>query len=41
MVKKVYHKGVKLTKKAMMELEKYLIRKPGIEKWSVSIQFFE
>ncbi len=40
-VKKIYHKGVKLTKKAMMELEKILIRKPGIEKWAVSIQFFE
>ncbi len=31
MVKKVYLKGVKLTKKVMMELEKVLIRKPGIE----------
>lgn len=41
MVKKVYDKGIKLTKKAMMELEQALIRKPGIEKWAVSIHFFQ
>ena len=37
MVKGVYEKGVKLTKKAMERLEMLLIRLPGIEKWAVDI----
>ena len=37
MVKGVYEKGVKLTKKAMEKLETLLIRLPGIEKWAVDI----
>lgn len=41
MVSGVYEKGVKLTKKAMDELEKHLIRKPGIEKWAVEISFYQ
>jgi len=41
LVNKVYETGVKLTKKAMNELEKVLIRKPGIEKWAVSIPCFD
>ncbi len=40
MVSDVYEKGVKLTKKTMEELEIYLVRKPGIEKWAVEIPFY-
>jgi hypothetical protein len=29
-----------LAKKAMAELEKLLIRKPGLEKWAVEILFY-
>lgn len=36
-VKKTYHTGVKLTKKAMDELEKRFERLPGLEKWFVRI----
>lgn len=36
-VKKTYHTGVKLTKKAMEELEKRFERLPGLEKWFVLI----
>ena len=41
MVKGVYEKGVKLTKKAMEKLETLLIRQPGIEKWAVDITCYE
>jgi transposase len=41
MVKGVYEKGVKLTKKAMEELETLLVRLPGIEKWAVDIICYE
>ena len=37
-VKKVYRTGVKLTKKAMAELEKRFKRLPGLEKWFVLIR---
>lgn len=37
LVKKVYENGVKLTKKAMEELEKEFRRMPGLEKWFVEI----
>ena len=37
-VKKTYHTGVKLTKKAMEELEKRFERLPGLEKWFVLIR---
>ena len=37
-VKKTYHTGVKLTKKAMDELEKRFERLPGLEKWFVLIR---
>jgi len=40
MIKSVYAKGVKLAKKAESELEKVMIRKPGIEKWAVEIPFY-
>lgn len=36
-VKKAYHTGVRLTQKAMAELEKRLQRLPGLEKWFVTI----
>jgi hypothetical protein len=36
-VRETYNKGVKLTKKAMNELEKRFERKPGLEKWFVRI----
>lgn len=35
---KVYKHGVKLTKQEMKPYLKRLIRTPGIEKWSVTIQ---
>jgi transposase len=41
MLKGVYEKGVKLTKKAMEKLETLLIRQPGIEKWAVDITCYE
>ena len=41
LVNGVYEKGVKLSKKAMEELETYLIRKPKLEKWAVEILCFE
>ncbi len=41
LVDKLYETGVTLTKKAMKELEKKLVRKPGIEKWAVSIPCFD
>ncbi len=37
-VKKTYHTGVKLTKKAMDELENRFERLPGLEKWFVLIR---
>jgi len=37
-VKQTYHTGVKLTKKAMAELEKRFERLPGLEKWFVLIR---
>jgi len=37
-VKKTYHTGVKLTQKAMDELEKRFERLPGLEKWFVLIR---
>ncbi len=37
-VKKTYHTGVKLTKKAMEALEKRFERLPGLEKWFVLIR---
>lgn len=41
MITNVYEKGVKLTKKAMAELEKVVVRKPQIEKWAVEICGYE
>ncbi len=38
LVKKTYHTGVKLTKKAMDELEKRFERLPGLGKWFVLIR---
>ena len=40
-VKGVYEKGVKLTRKAMERLETLLIRLPGIEKWAVDITCYD
>ena len=37
LVSKVYHKGVKLTKKAMVDIEAQLIRKTGLEKWFITV----
>ena len=37
MIKRIYNNGVTLTKKAMENLEKVLVRVPGIEKWAVDI----
>jgi hypothetical protein len=37
-VEKTYHTGVKLTKKAMDELEKRFERLPGLEKWFILIR---
>jgi hypothetical protein len=37
-VEKIYHTGVKLTKKAMAALEKRFERLPGLEKWFVYIR---
>ena len=37
LVNQTYHTGVKLTQKAMAELEKKLHRLPGLEKWFVEI----
>ena len=37
MIKRIYKTGVTLTKQAMDNLEKQLIRIPGIEKWAVDI----
>ena len=39
-VKGVYAKGVKLTKKAMEQLEMGFDRIPGIEKWAVDIPYY-
>ena len=36
-IKKVYHTGVKLTKKEMAEVEKQIQRLPNLEKWFVKI----
>lgn len=38
LVEKTYHTGVKLTRKAMEELEKRFERLPGLEKWFVLIR---
>ena len=32
-----YEKGIKLTQKAMKQIEKMIERMPGIEKWAVDI----
>ena len=40
LVKKIYHKGVALTKKYMEALEKQVNRVPGVEKWGVDIHCF-
>ena len=37
-VKKVYHTGVKLTQKAMNQLESRFERLQGLEKWFVTIR---
>ena len=37
LVTQVYETGVKLTQKAMTELEKQFRRLPGLEKWFVEI----
>lgn len=37
LVEKVYHTGVKLTKMAMVEVEKQLQRLPNLQKWFVEI----
>lgn len=36
-ISKVYHTGVRLTKKAMKEVEAQIIRLPGLEKWCLTI----
>ena len=40
-VKGLYEKGVKLTKKAMEQLEMGFDRIPGIEKWAVDIPCYQ
>jgi transposase len=40
MVNGIYEKGIKLTNKAMRELEKCLVRKPNLDKWAVEIPCF-
>lgn len=39
LITKIYESGVKLTQKAMEELEKKFNRLPGLEKWFVEIPF--
>jgi transposase len=41
LVNGIYEKGIKLTKKAMRELEKCLVRKPDLDKWAVEIHCFQ
>jgi hypothetical protein len=36
-VSKVYRSGVRLTKKAMEEIEAQIVRVPGLEKWFLTI----
>jgi hypothetical protein len=36
-IRDTYHKGVKLTKRAMNKLEKRFKRMPGLEKWFIRI----
>lgn len=40
-IKNVYKTGVKLTKKVMQTYEHLLYRLPGLEKWFVSVPFYE
>jgi hypothetical protein len=40
MVNGIYEKGIKLTNKAMRELEKCMVRKPNLDKWAVEIPCF-
>jgi hypothetical protein len=39
-VSDTYKKGVKLTQKAMRQIENKIVRLPGIEKWAVDIPFY-
>lgn len=39
-VSDTYEKGVKLSQKAMRQIENMIIRLPGIEKWAVDIPFY-
>lgn len=40
-IKDVYKTGVKLTKKVMQTYENLIHRLPGLEKWFVSVPFYE
>jgi hypothetical protein len=37
LVRRTYEKGIKLTQKAMQQIENMIDRLPGIEKWAVDI----
>lgn len=39
-VSDTYEKGVKLSQKAMRQIENMIVRLPGIEKWAVDIPFY-
>ena len=39
-VSDTYKKNVKLTQKAMRQIENRIVRLPGIEKWAVDIPFY-
>lgn len=40
LINKTYEKGVKITKKAMQQLEKMIERVRGLEKWAVDIPYY-
>jgi len=37
LIRKMYRSGVTLSKEAMCEVEARLVRKPGLEKWFITI----
>ena len=41
MIQGIYKKGISLSQKVMQDLEKMIIRVPGIEKWAVDIWGYE
>ena len=40
LINKTYEKGVKITQKAMQQLEKMIERMQGLEKWAVDIPYY-